>query len=87
MVGNDSFPKAKQSRPKWSFTRRVRDVGIWWGIPLICLQLIGIPMREWGWVLVWSIPGTLFGVLFFAVAEHSFIYLLKRSKSDNCCPK
>jgi len=58
---------------KQSFGQRFTRGKIEWGIPMVCLECVGIPMFGWFTVLVMVVPATLVGVLAGAVIEHFFV--------------
>jgi hypothetical protein len=60
--------------PKRTFSQRLVRVAVFLGIPMVCLELIGIPRHDWGAVLVFALPGTLVGVVVTALLEHWFVY-------------
>ena len=55
---------------KQTFRQRLKRGAIEWGIPMVCLECVGIPMFGWFTVLVMAVPATLVGVLAWAVIEH-----------------
>ncbi len=55
---------------KQTFRQRFTRGAIEWGIPMVCLECVGIPMFGWFTVLVMVVPATLVGVLVGAVIEH-----------------
>jgi hypothetical protein len=65
-------------RPETSFVRRVLRTALTWGVPILCMELIGVPRRDWGWILVLAAPGTLLGVVVYAGFEH---WLARRRRS------
>jgi hypothetical protein len=65
---------------KKTFGQRVISTAVWWGIPMLVLELIGIPHRAWGWVLLLVLPATALGVLVYAILEHGAIKYLSRRK-------
>jgi hypothetical protein len=46
---------------------------LFWGIPMICLDLIGVPLFGWGTVLAIAVPATLVAVLAGAVLKHFLV--------------
>ena len=65
-------------RQNRTFLQRFNENALWWGIPMVCLELIGVPL--WGWliVLVIAVPATLAGVLAGTAIEHFLISALAR---------
>lgn len=55
-----------------TFAQRLRNIAIWWGIPMLLLELVGIPWRLWVFVLLIAFPTTALGVLCAAALEHLF---------------
>jgi hypothetical protein len=55
-----------------TFSERLVHVAIFWGIPMVCLELIGIPIAWWAFMLIFTIPATLLGVLVYTAIEHWF---------------
>jgi anaerobic C4-dicarboxylate transporter len=58
---------------KQTFRQRLMRGAIEWGIPMVFLECIGIPMFGWFTVLVMVVPATLVGVLAVAVIGHFFV--------------
>jgi hypothetical protein len=58
---------------KQTFLQRFMRATVFWGIPMVCLEFIGIPRSAWGTVLVMAVPATLVGVLAGAIIEHSLV--------------
>jgi hypothetical protein len=54
-----------------TFAQRLRNIAIWWGIPMLLLELVGIPWRLWIFVLLIAFPTTALGVLCAAALEHA----------------
>jgi hypothetical protein len=61
-----------------TFLRRFNENALWWGIPMVGLDLFCVPL--WGWltVLVIAIPATLAGVLAKTGIEHLLVRTLAR---------
>lgn len=59
--------------PKTSFTQRLVRISVLWGIPMACLELIGIPFRYWAVVLIFVLPATALGVVAYALLEQGWI--------------
>ncbi len=58
---------------KQTFSQRFTREMIFWGIPMVCLELIGVPVFGWVTVLVIVVPATLVGVLAGAIIEHFLV--------------
>ena len=56
-----------------TFRRRLTSIAISWGVPAICLELIGIPRQAWALILIIEIPATAAGILTFALIEHALV--------------
>ena len=65
-------------RQNQTFLQRFNRNALWWGIPMVCLELIGVPL--WGWltVLLIAVPATLGGVLAGTAIEHLLVSALAR---------
>jgi hypothetical protein len=62
-----------------TFSQRFTRLAIYWGIPMVCLELLGIPIFGWPVVLAIVVPATLAGVLAGTIFEHLLItYLAKK---------
>ena len=71
--------KSKLSvRRNLTFLHRFAHEAVWWGIPMVCLELIGIPLFGWFTVLVIALPVTLAGVLAKTGIEHVLVSILAR---------
>ncbi len=55
-----------------TFSQRFAHVAVFWGLPMVCLELIGISWSSWAVILLLLIPATLLGVFFYTVIEHWF---------------
>jgi predicted membrane protein len=53
--------------------QRFRSNALWWGVPMVCAELIGAPRQLWGWITIFVLPGTLAGVLIYTYLEHCVI--------------
>ena len=58
---------------KQTFRQRFTRGAIEWGIPMVCVELLGIPIFGWPIVLAIVVPTTLVGVLAGAVIEHFLV--------------
>ena len=61
-----------------TFLRRFNENALWWGIPMVGLDLICVPLWGWPTVLVVAIPATLAGVLAITGIEHLLVRTLAR---------
>ena len=68
-----------------TFSQRLGNVAIWWGIPVLLLELWGIPWRMWIFMLLIAFPATALAVLCAAALEHAYFSHTKSSQpsSDN----
>jgi hypothetical protein len=63
---------------KYTFRQRFTSEAIWWGIPMLCIELIGVPIFGWPIVLILAVPATLAGVLAVTAIEHLLISPLSK---------
>ena len=63
-------------RKKWTFWQRYRRVVLFFGIPMVCLEFIGVPIFGWRIVLAVAVPAMLVGLLIYTVIEHLLISAL-----------
>jgi hypothetical protein len=45
-------------------------MALWWGIPAVCVELIGVPRDLWLYVLILVIPATAIAVVTGAAIMH-----------------
>jgi hypothetical protein len=62
-------------RQNVTFLQRLGQDALWWGIPMVCVDFIVVPLVGWSTVLVIAIPATIAGVL----AKTGIEYLLVRA--------
>ncbi len=60
-----------------TFRQRLLSNALWWGIPMVAAELIGVPVRYWVWVVILALPVTALGVLVYTLLEHGFITTLR----------
>jgi len=65
-------------RQNRTFLQLFRENALWWGIPMVCAELIGIPLFGWSTVLLVVVPATLAGVLAKTGIEHLLVRTLAR---------
>jgi hypothetical protein len=58
-----------------TFLQRLRRQAIYWGIPMVCLDLIGVPLFGWSTVLAIVVPATFVAALAGALFEHLLVTL------------
>ncbi len=63
-------------RKKWTFWQRFRREVVFFGIPMVCLELIGLPLLGWTTALAVMLPATLMGLLVYSSIEHMLISAL-----------
>jgi len=63
-------------RKKWTFWQRYRREVVFFGIPMVCLELIGLPLLGWPTALAVMLPATLLGLLVYSAIEHKLISAL-----------
>jgi hypothetical protein len=68
-----------QRSSKKTFMQRLGSVALFWGLPVLCLELIGIPRRRFGSVLPIAIPVTILGVFVFALIELAMVRYIQRN--------
>ncbi len=56
-------------------------MALFWGVPMVCLELIGLPRRLWATVLVLAILATVIGVFAATALEQWFVAWLARRGS------
>ena len=66
--------KLRPSSPRknWTFAQRLKFEAIWWGVPMLLLELIGASRRLWVGILLIAIPVYALMVLCSAGLEHLF---------------
>jgi hypothetical protein len=69
-------------RRKWTFRQRFSRELIFFGIPLVLLELIGIPRSSWVSVLIFAIPTTIVALFFYSILEHLVISHLAAKQSS-----
>jgi hypothetical protein len=65
-----------------TFAQRLWRIAVFWGVPMVCLELIGIPRRLWATMLILAISATFVGVFVGAALEHWFVVWLARRPSS-----
>ncbi len=71
---------------KMTFAQRLVHNAIWWGIPLLLLELWGIPGESWIFILlIGLLPATL-GVLCITTLQHIYFSQKKSSESSTDNP-
>lgn len=51
--------------------QRLGSAALWYGIPAVCVELLGIPRNLWPYVLIYVLPATAVGGVTGAVLEHA----------------
>ncbi len=65
-------------RKKWTFSQRYMREAVFFGIPMVCLELIGIPRAAWGRVLILALPATFVALLFTTIIEHLLVSAISK---------
>jgi hypothetical protein len=65
-------------RQNRTFLQRFNRDAIFWGIPMLCMDLLGVPLFGWGAILTIAVPATLVGILAWVVIEYSLVTLQSR---------
>jgi hypothetical protein len=65
---------------KQPFSRRFARNAFFWGIPMVCLEFIGVPRSAWGTVLIFAVPATIVGLFVYTAYEDLFIWCLSKIK-------
>ena len=65
--------------PKRTFAQRLRATALFWGIPVMFLELIGIPRQAWGLVFLIELPATIVGVFIFTLIEYGIVRFIQRN--------
>jgi hypothetical protein len=68
--------------PKLTFSHRFIRTALYWGVPMVCLEFVGVPRHAWGTVLVIVVPATFVGVLASSALEHWFVTYKNRSSNS-----
>jgi hypothetical protein len=66
--------------PNLTLTQRLVRTSLVWGVPMACLELIGIPFHYWAGVLIFILPATALGVVTYALLEHEFIVIRNKRR-------
>jgi hypothetical protein len=74
-----------QIRPsEKSFVQRFIQVVVYFGIPMIALELIFVPHGYWAGGLVYLLPSTVIGLAAATFVEHSlFRYIWRRTQGPD----
>jgi hypothetical protein len=73
-----------QKSSKKTFLQRLRDTALFWGLPSMCLELVGIPRQGLGSVLLIEVPATILGVFAFTLIELGVVrYIQRINRSPN----
>jgi hypothetical protein len=71
-----------QRSAKKTFLQRLGSVALFWGLPAMCLELIGIPRQGLGSVLLIEVPVTILGVLVFTLIELGVVRYIQRNMME-----
>ncbi len=72
-----------QRSAKKTFLQRLGSVALFWGLPAMCLELIGIPRQGLGSVLLVEVPATIVGVLVFTLLELGVVRYTQRNMTES----
>ncbi len=67
-----------QQGPTRTFSQRLARNALFWGIPMVLLELWGKPFWSWGVGLLIVAPATLVGMVAMTVLEHMFVSIIKK---------
>jgi hypothetical protein len=67
---------------KKTFLQRLGATALFWGLPAMCLELIGAPRQYWGWILLFALPATVVGVFIYTIIELGIVRYVQREKGD-----
>ena len=82
-VGSSTKVKFKISvRQNRTFLKRFGDNALWWGVPMLGMELFGVALRGWNLVLAIAIPATIAGVFAKTAVEHIFVSALAKRERD-----
>ena len=65
-------------RRKWTFSQRFRREALFFGIPMFCFELIGVPAFGWATVLLLAVPAALVALLATTTIEHLLISAISK---------
>jgi hypothetical protein len=65
-------------RQNRTFLQRFNESAIWWGIPMVCVEFIGVPLWVWKTGLTIVAPATIAAVLAKTAIEHFSVLALAR---------
>jgi cell division protein FtsW (lipid II flippase) len=70
-----------------TFGQRLGKVAIWWGIPMLLLELVGVPWRLWIFILLIALPVAVVSVLCSAALQHIIFSPRKSSQPSTGDPR
>jgi hypothetical protein len=73
-------------KPTKTFPQRLASAMVWWGIPLMGLELIGMAKRYWVPMLFLALPATMVGVFVEALIEHAIVKHLEQKRMGTETP-
>jgi hypothetical protein len=81
------MPQFRLTSKNRTFAQRFRNQALFWGIPVVCLEWIGLPIRRFGLaglglVLLIVVPATMGGAFIGALIETGFIRYTQRHPPD-----
>jgi hypothetical protein len=63
---------------KKTFMQRLGATAIFFGLPAMCLELVGIPRQAWSLILLIEVPATIAGVFIFTLIEYGVVRYIQR---------
>jgi hypothetical protein len=71
-----------QRSSKKTFAQRLGNIALFWGLPMLCLELIGLPTQGLGSVLLIAVPATMVGVVVGAIIEWCVVRYIQRTRLE-----
>jgi hypothetical protein len=69
-------------RKKWTFWQRLGRELLFFGTPMVCLELIGLPLFGWATALALVVPTTVVGLFAYTAAEHLLVSALVKGEES-----
>lgn len=66
-----------------SFAQHLGSVALFWGVPVLCLEMIGVPKGGVVSALFFLLPGTAVGVIVFTIIEVAIADYIKKKRGKN----
>ncbi len=71
-----------QQPPKQTFLKYLAVNAIFWGIPLVIFELIGVPRDAWSSILLFELPVITVALFAVTVIEYGFLRWLAQRTSE-----